>query len=545
MGRSESVSSNPAYQAVTFWSSHNDPSYSPQRDFFTAGPQPTLYFGGVGSGKTYVGVMKLLRLLDQYPGSRGVIVRQRFQQLKKTTAATLWKLLPRQFIANRNSNEGTLTLKNGSQLLLMHLDKSDSLNNLKSLEINFAFVDQLEDLSSEAWDTLIERVGRWSGATRVGGWPADWPHRDRRGVPIPPRYAFANCYSPGYDHWITKRWWEHGEDRAMYAAKGYRVIFGSTRDNLALSEDYVQDRLSQGSEYVKRFVDAVEWGANEGRIFTLRPESILEPTEELIGRIQRTMRLHRVYDHGEFSPAACLWYATDDKGNVIYYREYMAADRLVSEHRRAIFDMSKPDGWGDQRPQYTSNYADPAIFAKNRGKTANSKATWSVADEWLDTRIVEPETAVWWRPAVNDEAATINRVKEYLRYDTKHYNPFKKTVGSPRVFFVRRTPDYPFGCHEVLADIRNARRVEIGVKADGSKMFGDERDEKVRDHLLDGVRYSLIMRPSRGKAEPPPPPEPGMIPLSVFENARQEAEWRLEVEARREPPTRKGYGYGS
>lgn len=535
----------PAFEAVTFWPSHNDPAYSPQHDFFTAGPQPIFFFGGVGSGKTWIGILKMLRLLDQYPGSRGAIVRQRFQQLKKTTAATLWKLLPRQFIANRNSNEGTLTLRNGSQLLLMHLDRADSLNNLKSLEINFAFVDQLEDLSSEACDTLIERVGRWSGATRIGGWPADWPHTDRRGIPIPPRYVFANFYSPGYDHWITARCWEHGAERAMYAAKGWRVIMGSTRDNLALSEDYVKDRLSQGSEYVKRFVDAAEWGANEGRIFNLRPESILDPTPDLLAHIARSMRLHRVYDHGEFSPAACLWYATDDRGNVIYYREYQMADKLVSEHRRAIFELSKPDGWGDQRPQYTSNYADPAIFAKNRGKTVTSKATWAVSDEWLDTRVVEPETAIAWRPAVNDESATLNRVKEYLRYDTTHYNPITKHIGGPRAFFIRRTPEYPHGCHEVLADIRNARRVEIGIKADGSKMFGDERDEKVRDHLLDGVRYSLIMRPARGRPEPPPPLEPGMIPLKLFEDARKEAEWRQEADDRRAPPKRTGYSYGT
>ena len=79
--------------------------HGPQAEYFAAGPQPTLFLGGVGSGKTFIGILKLLYLLEQYPGSRGVIIRQRFAQLKKTTAATLRQLLPRNQIARRNDNE--------------------------------------------------------------------------------------------------------------------------------------------------------------------------------------------------------------------------------------------------------------------------------------------------------------------------------------------------------------------------------------------------------------------------------------------------------
>ena len=158
-----------------------------QKQFFEAGPQPSMLLAGVGHGKTYVGILKILYLLDEYPGSRAAIVRQRFQQLKKTTAATLWQLLPKDHIARRNDNEGMLRLKNGSEIIMMHLDKPDSLNNLKSLELNFAYIDQAEDISAEAWDTLWERIGRWSGAMMKGGYPSDWPYRIRLGQPMPPR----------------------------------------------------------------------------------------------------------------------------------------------------------------------------------------------------------------------------------------------------------------------------------------------------------------------------------------------------------------------
>ena len=489
---------------LTFWPA--------QKEFFEWGPTPCMFLGGIGSGKSYIGILKLLYLLDEYPGSRGAIVRQRFQALKKTTASTLWKLLPKDRIARRNDNEGRLVLKNGSELILMHLDKPDSLTNLKSFDLSFAFVDQTEDISALAWDTLWERIGRWSGAIKRGGWPADWPYRTRLGQPIPPRFLMGNCYSPGYEHWITSRFWEHGTEREQYRNKGYQVFHGSSRDNLALSEEYIQDRLSMGDEYVRRFVDATDWGAREGRIFDIRATSILEPTPDILRRIKYQMRMHRVYDHGEAAPSACLWYATDDLGNVIFYREYMAADMLVSDHRQAIYNLSKEDGPGcNEPPSYYSNYADPSIFNKSRGRSVNSAPTWSVANEFEDKRIIDPKTAIHWRPANNDEAMTVNRVREYLRPDPRHRHPFNGQLNVPRVYFVRRTPDYPYGCHEVLVDIRAAKRVEVGQMPDGSKLYGDERDPKVRDHLLDGIRYALGMRPALGPKAAQPPPEPGTI----------------------------------
>lgn len=405
-----------------------------------------------------------------------------------TTAATLWQLLPKEMIAKRNTNEGTLTLKNGSELLLMHLDRPDSINNLKSLEINFAYVDQLEDISVEAWDTLWERIGRWSGATCRGGWPAKWKYRNRLGDCIPPRYLFASCYSPGYDHWITARFWENGIERATYKDEGYQVIYGSTRDNLALSEDYVKSRLRRGKEYVRRFVDALDWGAREGRIFEIDEDSIVDPTPDLMYKIRHQMRLHRCMDFGESSPTACCWFATDHEQNVYLYREYMAPNLTVSQHRAAIYELSKEDFPPDApKLDYYSNWADPHIHDKTRGKTVSSGATYSVADEWNDRRIIDPLTAIAWRKANNKEAMTINRVREYLLKDPRHKNPFTGKRGAPRLYFVRRTASYPYGAHEVLVDVRAARREEVGTDADGNKLFGDKRDDKVRDHLLDCV----------------------------------------------------------
>jgi len=115
----------------------------------------------------------------------------------------------------------------------------------------------MEDIREEAWDTLLERLGRWTGATKIGGYPANWPFRTETGEAIPPAYAFASAYSPGYDNWITRRWWDKGADREQYRKQGYIVVIGSTRDNPNLTKTYVAGRLAMGKEYVERFVDAL------------------------------------------------------------------------------------------------------------------------------------------------------------------------------------------------------------------------------------------------------------------------------------------------
>ena len=521
-------------QITQFWKA--------QKVAFESGPAPFLFMGGVGSGKSLIGIYKMLYLLDMYPGSRGAIIRQRSTQLKKTIAATLWQLLDTRHVARRNDNEGYIQLKNTSELHFRHLDKATSIDDLKSFEINFAMVDQAEDISSEAFDTLVERVGRWTGATKRGGWPDDWPYVTDIGEKIPPPYVFMTAYSPGYDHWITNRFWEHGEERERYRKEGYSYVIGSTRDNKALTKQYLKGRLAMGSEYVRRYVDAVDWGATEGRIFKLSEKSILEPTPELLGKIHHQMRRHRVMDHGDFAPVACLWYATDSDHNIYYYREYMQGEKLVSEHRKAIYDLSCQDGpGGNEPPRYHSQYADPSIFNKSRGRTATDGPKWSVADEWSDKRMVDMKTAIYWRKAINDEAATIARVKEYLREDFMHKHPVTGERGAPRMYFIVRTADYPHGIHETLVDIRNARRIEVGQNVDGTKQYGEERDEKVRDHLLDTIRYSAIMRPALGRRQDDNDVPDGHIRLSDYYRRTEEEEGQREIDDNRRPMG--GYGY--
>ena len=126
----------------------------------------------------------MLLLLDKYPNSRGAIIRKQFGQLQKTTLQTLFAVLPSAGYTRKN--EQFVDLRNGSRLYFVHLDTEDSLNVLRGLELNFAFVDQIEELDEDAWDLLEARTGRWSHATRLR---ARFGHRDPRSQGDPARAA--------------------------------------------------------------------------------------------------------------------------------------------------------------------------------------------------------------------------------------------------------------------------------------------------------------------------------------------------------------------
>jgi hypothetical protein len=118
--------------------------------------------GGAGSGKTFCSLSILLMLLDQYPGSRAVVIRQTLMTMKNTIMDSLEKLVPKKFIANYNASETKYTFVNGSSLLFFSEDfESDKLQNrFKGLEVNFCLLEEASELQEQTLDVCFLRTGR-------------------------------------------------------------------------------------------------------------------------------------------------------------------------------------------------------------------------------------------------------------------------------------------------------------------------------------------------------------------------------------------------
>lgn len=472
-----------------------------QREAFAAGPTPMVMSGGWGSGKTYVGCMKALRLSDAYPGNRGVIFRKVGKELRATTMATFFKLCPQSAYAagKRNDQDGLLKLNNGSEILFLHLENPDIQGIIRGLEINWFFGDQAEENPEgmeEIFDLLLGRLSRWDQAVvpqalidahtaKTGrGWDYLAPVS---GKPVPPPYAMLACNPDTELHWIYRRFHPESVDwQKTYRPQGYQMFHMPSMENIFLSDANKAALWAHDDAFVKRNVLG-EWGYAEGTIHAIPAESLVDGTPEILDYLRQRCTLHRVLDHGDSAATVCLWMACDDQGNVFFYREYYLPNALISTHRQNITALSEYE-------TYEFNLADPSIFFKNSQKNGGR---WSVADEYSDQREHPATTALYWSPADNNELGTRNRINEYLRVDPDRVHPFTKTKGAPRLFFIRATAEYPQGCQHAISQTRSQRRVKVGTDL-GRSVFSDERDDTVTDHAYDCLSGDTTVRTREG-----------------------------------------------
>ena len=126
-----------------------------------------LYGGAVRGSKSYWGCMEIISMCFQFPGSRWLMCRESWQNiLGKLLVTFTQNFLDKGFdnhIKVFNKETYTLTWKNGSQIVFMpeSFDSDKELNRFKGLEINGAFIDEVNEIREETFDKIIERSGSW------------------------------------------------------------------------------------------------------------------------------------------------------------------------------------------------------------------------------------------------------------------------------------------------------------------------------------------------------------------------------------------------
>ncbi len=126
--------------------------------------EEVLYGGAAGGGKSAFGVLWLIQNCQQYPKTRWLMGRSKLKSLKETTLNTFFELasqldLGSQYVFNASSN--IITWNNGSEIILkdLFLYPSDpNFDNLGSLEITGAFVDECNQISYKAWQIVKSRI---------------------------------------------------------------------------------------------------------------------------------------------------------------------------------------------------------------------------------------------------------------------------------------------------------------------------------------------------------------------------------------------------
>jgi len=129
------------------------------------------YGGAAGGGKSILGCYWLAKSALKYDNTRWLMGRSKLKTLKETTLQSFFKVcrmqgivLGRDYIYNNSNakdNPNCLQFNNGSVIILKDLFRYPSdpeFDELGSLEITGAFVDENSQISEKAWNVVRSRI---------------------------------------------------------------------------------------------------------------------------------------------------------------------------------------------------------------------------------------------------------------------------------------------------------------------------------------------------------------------------------------------------
>lgn len=161
---------------------------------------------GVGTGKTFMLLLKAWNHAEQYPGSVGLIVRNEFTDLRDSTV----KDFKRYFHVDIDSNK-EYKFPNGSVLLFRH---GSELNTLKNMSLSFCAIEQAEEFIDEEQFTML---------------------RDRLRHPIGTRQLSIIANANGHN-WVWKLW------KNDPPSPEYHMVTATSFDNMInLPADFIAD----------------------------------------------------------------------------------------------------------------------------------------------------------------------------------------------------------------------------------------------------------------------------------------------------------------
>lgn len=232
-----------------FFSDYINPS---QLEFLECKAHEILYQGGYRGGKTVGCVLRGMMVGKFYPGCRGFVARNTYPQLRDTVVRTWLEWAPPEWgeYVKTDGPGGTYYFYNGSEVLFRHFDHF-SAEEIKSLNLAWAYVDQAEDVPEYTYDTLLSRLSQTS-------------------VPHPHVWITANP-KPG---WIKRRFIDPPE---LHSSKA-RIRVETKENERNLPPNFIENLRREWSEDMqKRFLDA-DWSILSGLVYPdFGEQHVIEP----------------------------------------------------------------------------------------------------------------------------------------------------------------------------------------------------------------------------------------------------------------------------
>jgi PBSX family phage terminase large subunit len=274
------------------------------RKLISATEPEAILSGPADTGKTVACCIKAHLIALRCAGSQGAIVRKSSNSLTGSVLQTFARVTKGQ---GYNVFGGTIPTrylyKNGSVIWLGGMDNPAKI---LSVERDFIYVNQAEELTLNDWETL---------ATRCSGRAATVKHPQ----------LFGDCNPGGSQHWIRQRAAKgklrllvalHKDNPSMFTATGKLTASGERR--MAVLENLTGLRKL-------RLKDGI-WATAEGAVY-----DTFNSVVHVHSREQKEMkRFFLAMDEGYTNPAVILVIGEDSDGRWHCFKEYYEKGKLQS-----------------------------------------------------------------------------------------------------------------------------------------------------------------------------------------------------------------------
>jgi phage terminase large subunit len=321
------------------------PLPGPQTIALSIGPpvKEILFGGARGGGKTYAGFLWLLKHVSNAK-YRALVIRRNYTDLCD------WLDRAMQIFHNLSAKNkaGDISFPSGAVIRTGHLKDTDAYQKYQGHEYQQMLIEELTQIPDE--ESYLKLLASC-----------------RSTVPElkPMTFATSNPGGPGH-YWVKERFRVKNRPGVPFLdinSHQYRIFIPSRlSDNPYLGDDY-RVQLEALPDHLKRAWLDGDWDALSGRYFTefdpnqhvVQPFNIPEHYGRYVGM-----------DWGYApDPWVVLWFAVDENGQVVLYREAWGNNQTPEEVGHMITKM--------EAHPITMSVADPSMWAKRDGISSAEK----------------------------------------------------------------------------------------------------------------------------------------------------------------------------
>lgn len=422
----------------------------------------------IGSGKSAMGTVEALRHSWYYRRNFGFIIRKTNPQMEISAIPDLLDLTPSWMIRSWSKQNKVLELLNqyGWDFML----KKGRFLKKKQAEAALDDIGGTSRIVFTSFEGTAEALNKWESSSI--GWymidQAEWAnaeiygmlnHRMRRAPSQRRAWFLANFRKdiPVEMEWL---WRLFSEDSTEYRKNHWYTSAMTTESN-------AQNTPADWSESLKDTMTEEEQARYlEGDInkmsMTLQVFDEFSREVHMIDHVEPPIHWAKGIglDPGINNPTAFIEAAFSPAGDVYVYNEYEQNKRIISELATVLLLL--------KTPQHLYWFIDAT------GGNINQITGTSVLEEFRAYGLP-------FEQAPRSVPAGVLRIKEYLKVDHKHRNPFTGELGSPRLLISKKCP----GLAEQLLLYRVDEPKTISLKNQTEKF------RQLKDHRVDGLRFLL------------------------------------------------------